>query len=373
MAKRRDGGTDRRGVLGVGMGVLAAAAVAAPAIAETRPAIKWRFQSSFTRPLDVLWVEHELFAKRVAEMTDGRFQIQLFAGGELVPGLQVLDAVQNGTVEMGQTLSTYYIGKDPTFAFGTVLPFGLNARQQNAWWYWAGGRELMGEFYERYNVIAFPAGQSGAQMGGWFRKELSSLDDLKGVKMRIAGLGGRVMAKLGAIPQQIAAGDIYPALEKGTIDAVEWVGPHDDEKLAFHKVARFYYYPGFWEPTSMFHNFINLEAWRKLPTAYRVAIEAATAQGSLSNTANYDVKNPAALRRLVAGGTQLRSFPKDVLAAGYQASFEVYDEIAGQNETFRRVYEHWAKFRDDVYLWHRIAENPLESFTYAMYQRAQAR
>lgn len=355
------------------MGAAGAAGIAAPAIAQIQPTIRWRFQSSFNKNLDVLWIEHENFTKRISEMTDGRFQIQIFAAGEIVGGLQVLDGVQNGTIEMGQSLATYYIGKDPTFAFGTTLPFGLNARQQNAWWYWGGGAELMNNFFKTYNVIGFPAGQSGAQMGGWFRKEIKSLDDLKGLKMRIAGMGGFVMRKLGVVPQQIAPGDIYPSLERGTIDAVEWVGPHDDEKLGFSKVAPFYYYPGWWEPTSMFHNFINLDAWNKLPRAYQAALESTTAHSSISNTANYDHKNPSALRRLVGGGTQLRAFPKDTIDAAYKAAFEVYDEIAAGNENFRKVYTPWKDFRTSIFLWHRIAENQLENATYALYQQSQGR
>lgn len=230
----------------------------------------------------------------------------------------------------------------------------------------------MNEFLKNYNVIGFPAGQSGAQMGGWFRKEIKSLQDLQGLKMRVAGMGGLVLSRMGVIAQQIAAGDIYPALKRGTIDAVEWVGPHDDEKLGFAKVAPYYYYPGFWEPTSMFHNLINLDAWNKLPRSYQVVLEAATAQGSTSNTANYDVKSPAALRRLIAGGTQLRAFPRDMLEAGYKASFELYADLASKNANFKKVYDHWSEFRREVYLWHRIAENSLESLTYAFYQQNQA-
>ena len=229
-----------------GMGV-AGATMAAPAIAQSMPEIKWRMTTSWPKSLDTLYGGAEMMAKAVADATDNKFQIQTFAAGEIVPGLQVLDAVQNGTVEMGHTASYYYFGKDPTFAFGTSVPFGPNQRLNQAWYTLGGGKEVLNEFYKNYNVISLLAGNTGCQMGGWFRKEINTVDDLKGLKFRIGGFAGRVLQKLGAVPQQIAGGDIYPALEKGTIDAAEWVGPYDDEKLGFYKVAPHYYYPGWWE------------------------------------------------------------------------------------------------------------------------------
>jgi len=224
-------------------GTLAAAAttLAAPAIAQIAPELKWRLTSSFPKSLDTIYGAAEVFAKFVAEATDNRFQIQCFPAGEIVPGLQAADKVSDGTVEMAHTCSYYYWGKDPAFAFGTAVPFGLNSRQQNAWFYHGGGNELLNEFYAPYNFIGMPGGNTGAQMGGWFRKEIKTVEDLKGVKMRIAGFAGAVMQKLGVVPQQIAGGEIYPSLEKGTIDAAEWVGPYDDQKLGFNKVAPFYY------------------------------------------------------------------------------------------------------------------------------------
>ncbi len=225
----------------------AATAIASPAIAQSAPEIRWRLTSSFPKSLDTIYGGGENIAKYVAEMTDNKFQIQVFAAGEIVPGLQALDAVSNGTVEACHTVSYYYVGKDPTFAIPSSVPFGLNARQQNAWLWQGGGNELFEKFYQKFNVYGLPAGNTGAQMGGWFRKEIKSVADMSGLKMRIGGIAGQVLQKLGCVPQQIAGGDIYPALEKGTIDGAEWVGPYDDEKLGFAKVAPFYYYPGFWE------------------------------------------------------------------------------------------------------------------------------
>jgi TRAP-type mannitol/chloroaromatic compound transport system substrate-binding protein len=242
---------------------LTASAVAAPAIAQPMPELKWRLTASWPKSLDTLYGGCEYFAKRIAEITDNRFQIQVFAAGEIVPGLQVLDAVQNATVEMGNTALYYYWGKDPAFTFGTALPFGLNARQMNSWLRFGGGADLLNELLKNFNCTGVAAANTGAQMGGWFRKEIKSVDDLNGLKMRIGGFAGTIVSKLGLVPQQLAAGDIYPALEKGTLDACEWVGPHDDEKLGFYKVARYYYYPGWWEGCGQAHNIINLAKWNE--------------------------------------------------------------------------------------------------------------
>ena len=259
-----------------GVGV-ATAAIASPAIAQSMPEIKWRMPTSWPKSLDTLYGAAEILAKAVAEATDNKFQIQVFAGGEIVPGLQVVDAVQNGTVECGHTASYYYFGKDPTFAFGTSVAFGPNQRLNQGWFTLGGGKEVLNEFYKKYNATALLAGNTGCQMGGWFRKEINSIGDLKGLKMRIGGFPGRVIQKLGAVPQQIAAGDIYPALEKGTIDAAEWVGPYDDEKLGFYKVAPHYYYPGWWEGGSMLFTFVNLDKWNALPKHYQAVLEQAAA------------------------------------------------------------------------------------------------
>jgi TRAP-type mannitol/chloroaromatic compound transport system substrate-binding protein len=345
-----------------GAGVVAAAV---PASAQSTPIVKWRLASSFPNSLDTIYGGAEMIARRVATATDGKFQIRVFASGEIVPGLQVLDEVQNGTIECGHTVSSYYVGKDPTFAFDTALPFGLNSRQQNAWMSYGGGLGLMRELFAEYNVIQFPTGNSGAQMGGWFRKEIKSLDDLKGLKFRIAGWGGEVFAKLGVVPQQIAGGDVYPALEKGTIDAAEWIGPYDDEKLGFHKVAKYYYYPGWWEGGPQVTAYVNLDHWKKLPSSYQSIFEAACAEANDAMVAKYDAENPQALKRLAAGGAVLRPFPRQVLEVAYQAAFELYEETATRNPRFKKVYAAWRKFRADDYLWFRVAENTFDNFVYA--------
>ena len=341
---------------------VAGALISAPAIAQSQPQIKWRITSSYPKSLDILWNGVANFSTAVAEATDNKFQIQAFAANEIVPGLQALDAVTNGTVEMCQTASYYYIGKDPTFALPCSIPFGLNSRMQNSWMYSHGGTDLFNAFLAKFNVIAFPAGNTGCQMGGWFRKELTDVSDLKGLKFRVGGFAGRVLQKLGVIPQQIAAGDIYPALEKGSIDAAEWVGPHDDEKLGFYKVAKYYYYPGWWEGGSVIHHMVNLDKWKALPDGYKSALRTASTAANLAVGSAYDDANPVALRRLLASGTQLRPFPAKIMDASLVAAKEVYAETVATNLEFKKIYENIASFRDDQYLWWQIAEYSYDTF-----------
>jgi TRAP-type mannitol/chloroaromatic compound transport system substrate-binding protein len=304
-------------------------------------------------------------AKRIAEMTDNKFQIRVFAAGEIIPGLQVVDAVQNGTVEMGHSGSYYYVGKDPTFAFDCTVPFGLNTRQQNAWMTHGGGLQLMRDFFKDYNIVNMPAGNTTAQMGGWFRKEIKTVEDLKGLKFRIAGLAGKVVSKLGVVPQQIAGGDIYPSLEKGTIDAAEWVGPYDDEKLGFYKVAKYYYYPGWWEGTAQLSAYVNKDHWNKLPKNYQAVIEAAAAETNTWMIAKYDTDNPAALRRLVSKGAVLRPYSRAILEACYKATFELYHELQATNPKFKKVYDQWKHFREEEHLWFRVEEEQFDNFVYS--------
>jgi TRAP-type mannitol/chloroaromatic compound transport system substrate-binding protein len=339
----------------------ASAALAAPAIAQTTPSIKWRMASSFPKNLDILYGATTKVAERVAAVTDNNVQITPFAAGEIVPPLQVLDAVQNATVECGYTPSFFYVGKDPTFAFDTAMPFGLNTRQQAAWISEGGGLALMRQFYKRYGVLQFPAGNTGAQMGGWFRKEINTIDDLRGLKMRVGGLGAQALAKLGVVPQQIAPGDLYPSLERGVIDAAEWIGPYDDERLGFVKVAKYYYYPGWWDPCAQTNVYVNQEHWDKLPKPYQTALEMACAEVNGWMVNAYDARNPQALRRLVADGAILKPFSQEILTTCEKTTFELYDSIAKTNEAFRTIYEPWKKFRSDILLWFNVAEFSLDS------------
>ena len=345
-----------------GVGVAGAATMAAPAIAQSMPEIKWRLTTSWPKSLDTLQGGAELLSKAVAEATDNKFQIQVFAGGEIVPGLQVLDAVQNGTVEMGHTATYYYFGKDPTFAFGTSVAFGPNARINQGWYSLGGGKEVFNEFLKGYNARSFLVGNTTCQMGGWFRKEINSVEDLNGLKFRIGGFAGRVLQKLGAVPQQIAAGDIYPALEKGTIDAAEWVGPYDDEKLGFYKVAPHYYYPGWWEGGSMILGLVNQDKWNSLPKHYQAILEQA---GHYTNTwmmAKYDQVNPLALKRLIANGTKLHGFSPAIMEACFKAAKELHDEISATNAPFKSVYESMNAYTNNAYQWFQVAELGYNSF-----------
>jgi TRAP-type mannitol/chloroaromatic compound transport system substrate-binding protein len=348
---------------------LAATAVAAPAIAQSMPEVKWRLTSSFPKSLDTLWGASETFSKYLAEATDNKFQVQPFAAGEIVPGLQAMDAVSGGTVECCHTAAYYYVGKDPTFPLFCAVPFGLNSRQQNAWFYDGGAQKLMDEFTKKYNIVSLLGGNTGCQMGGWFRKEIKEVADLNGLKMRIAGLAGQVLQKLGVVPQQLAGGDIYPALEKGTVDAAEWVGPYDDEKLGFHKVAQFYYYPGWWEGGTTNHFMFNVDAYNKLPKSYQAAITTAAGYANVEEQARYDARNPQALKRLVAGGAQLRPYSTPILEAAYKSAQEVYAEISAKNADFKKVYDNLVAFRNDEYLYWQVAEYTYDTFMIRMRAR----
>src|SRR5271154_4892614 len=312
----------RRDFLKVSAVGAAASAVASPAIAQSSPEIKWRMTSSFPKSLDTLYGASEVFAKYIADMTDNKFQIQEFPAGEIVPGLQALDETSSATVEMSHTVAYYYVGKDPTFAIYSSVPFGLNARQQNSWWYQGGGQELGNEFFKKFNLIGFPCGNTGTQMGGWFRKEIKTVADLSGLKFRIGGIAGQVL----------------------------------------QKVAKYYYYPGFWEGGPMVHAFCNLEKWNSLPKNYQAIITNATANANAWMAARYDMENPAALKRLVASGTQLRPFTNEVLEACLKATNELWGEISAKNADFKKSIDAMQAYRSDQYLWWQVAEYTFDSF-----------
>jgi TRAP-type mannitol/chloroaromatic compound transport system substrate-binding protein len=355
----------RRSFIKAGGIGLAATAIAAPAIAQSQPELNWRMTASWPKSLDAVYGGCEYFAKRVAEVTDNKFQIRTFAAGEIVPGLQVLDAVQNGTVEMGHTASYYYVGKDPTFTFDCTVPFGMNSRIMNAWLRHGGGQELMNDFFKAYNTIPIACGNTGAQAGGWWRKEIKTVDDLKGVKFRIGGWAGAVLTKLGVVPQVIAGGDIYPALEKGTIDAAEWIGPYDDEKLGFYKIAKYYYAPGWWEGQANLSLYVNLDKWNTLSASYKAIVQNAAAETNAWMQAKYDVENPKALKRLIANGTQLRYFSRDILEACYKAAQELYAEESARNPKFKKVFDQWKPFLAEDEEWFRVEEQQFDNFMYA--------
>jgi TRAP-type mannitol/chloroaromatic compound transport system substrate-binding protein len=340
----------------------AAVAAALPARAQSGVSVKWRLASSFPKNLDALFGAGLTVAKLVEDMSDGKFLIQPFAAGEIVPGLQVLDAVQNGTVECGHSYSGYYVGKNPALIFDGSLPFGMTARQHNAWYMFGDGKKLIDELYDAYNIVAMPMGNTGGQMFGWFRKEIKTPADFVGVKMRVAGFGGRVLAKLGVIPQQIAGGDIYPALEKGTIDAAEWVGPYDDEKLGLYKVAPHYYYPGWWEGGPMLLGMVNLDKWNALPKYYQSVLEQAGHYANNWMMAKYDSVNPMALRKLLASGTKLHAFSPSIMEASLKAAKELHSEVAATNANFKKVLDSLTAYSTNSYQWFQVAEIGYDNF-----------
>jgi TRAP-type mannitol/chloroaromatic compound transport system substrate-binding protein len=350
----------RKFIHGAGIaGVLAAGA--APAV-HAQANIRWRLTSAFPKALDTIFGAAEVFAKSVSDMSGGKFQISVHPSGELVGGFGQVDAVQQGTVEMAHTAPYYYFGKDPTFALGCAIPFGLNQRQMNAWMLDGNGLKLMREFYANFNIINFIGGNTGAQMGGWWRKEIKSLADLKGQKFRTGGFSGRVFERLGGVPQNIPGGEIYQALEKGTIDAAEWVGPYDDEKLGFNKVAPFYAYPGWWEGGPQLDFYINTKAYAALPADYKAMIEAASTHAATVMMARYDARNPAALKRLVAGGTKLFRFSKDVMDTAFKESMALYAELNNTNPAWKKIYTDFSDFRRDQNLWFRFTEAGFDDF-----------
>jgi len=334
-----------------------------PAV-QTRPRVNWRLASSFPRGLDAIYGAAEVLAETLDTLTQGRFQVRVHPAGEIVPGLQVMDAVQQGTVQASHTASYYFVGKSPALAFDVGVPFGFTSRQQTAWLEQGGGLELRQSVYADFNIIQFPGGNTGTQMGGWFKREIFTASDLRGLKMRIPGLGGAVMDRLGVTVQVLAGGDIYPALERGAIDATEWVGPYDDEKLGFHKAARYYYYPGWWEPGPSLSFQVNKDAWHLLPSEYQDAFRAACVVAAQFMQAKYDAENPAALRRLLADGVELREFSDDIMGAAERIAFEIMEEHAAADATYRKVYTQWKAFRESAFQWFGTAEQAYAAFAF---------
>ena len=353
---------DRRSIIkqaGIA-GVLAAGI--APAV-HAQATVRWRLASSFPKSLDTIFGSAEMFAKTVRALSGGKFEVSVHAAGELMPAFGVVDALQSSTIEMAQTAPYYYTGKNSIFAFGCAVPFGLTARQMDAWMDHGNGRKLMDAFYANYNIKSRSAGNTGTHMGGWYRKEIKTVADLKGLKFRMGGgLFGEAMQKLGVVPQNMPAGDVYQALEKGTLDATEFVGPYDDEKLGFNKVAPFYYYPGWWEGGAELEFFINAKAYAALPAEFQAIVDAATTVAARDMTAKYDAFNPIALKRLVAAKTQLKAFPKEIMDAGYKASMEVFAEHEAKSPEFKTIHQDMRAFQRDQLLWARYSELRFDNY-----------
>lgn len=324
--------------------------------------VRWRLASSFPKALDTIFGAADVMAAEVKRMSGGKFEISIHPGGELMPPFGVVDGVKDATVEMAHTAPYYFFGKDETFALGCAIPFGLNSRQNTAWRIAGNGGKLMNEFYAQYNIVGFPGGNTGAQMGGWYRKEINSPADIKGLKFRVGGFAGKVIEKLGGVPQNIPGGEIYSALEKGTIDAAEWVGPYDDQKLGFHKVAKNYYYPGWWEGGPQLDFFVNKAAYDKLSEENKAILAAACHTAHVNMQAQYDAKNPVALRQLVSEGAKLLPFNDSVMNAAFAASMDLYSELSAKNANWKKVYDDYSAFRKEQNTWFRFTESRFDNF-----------
>ena len=366
-------GLGRRGILAAmaagGAGIVAGGiARAQQPGSEAPPEVSWRLTSSFPKSLDLMFGGADTVARVTAELTGGRFRLQVFPPGEVVPGLGALDAVQAGTVEAAQTSLDYSFGKDPAFALPTAFPFGLNARGQSAFHWGGAGEEILRTFLAGYGLVGFPAGNTGAQMGGFFRKPLGSAAELAGLKIRIGGLGGQVLQRLGAVPQATPKAEMAAALQAGTLDAATWVSPYDDEKLgtegtlALPKVAPNYYYPGWWRGASAIHVVVNKAKFEALPAPFQAALRAACAIAEAEMLGRYDTRNPPALRRLVVAGAQLKPFPQDVLDAAWKATNDTFRDIADGNPAFKAMLEALLAFRSDEYLWWQVGEYTFDNF-----------
>jgi TRAP-type mannitol/chloroaromatic compound transport system substrate-binding protein len=322
------------------------------------PELEWDMPTSWPTSLATLFGAAEVFADEVAALTGGRFRITPRAGGELVPALDVLPSVESGDFPIGHSTAYYYTDKAEFTAFGTGLPFGLTTRQQNAWLYEGGGLELLQRFYrERFGVIQFPAGNTGCQMGGWFKRKIDSVDDLRDLRMRIPGLGARVMRRLGVDVQEIAPGDILEALRTGTIDAAEWSGPYDDLTLGLPEVAEYYYYPGWWDTGPSVEIQINGREWTRLPDTYRQVIQAAAFKANMLMTARYDTLNPQALAEIGADeNVTVLPFPDDILVAARDSAFALFDELAAADPDFRSLLDSWDAYRQSASAWFALAE-----------------
>jgi TRAP-type mannitol/chloroaromatic compound transport system substrate-binding protein len=352
---------DRRSIIkNAGLAGVFAAGVAPSVHAQST--LRWRCASSFPKALDTLFGVCDVFAKKVGELSGGKFTITTHAAGELMPAFGVLDGVSNGTIEMANTASYYFFGKDPTYALDCAIPFGLNSRQMTAWMYEGNGMKLLREHFGKVGIVNFPMGNTGVQMGGWFRKEVNSVADLKGLKFRCGGFAGRVLERLGVIPQNIPGGEIYQALEKGTIDAAEWVGPYDDLKLGLNKVAQHYYYPGFWEVGPQLSLYVNQKAFEGLSSEYKAIVECAAAYAHTDMQAKYDARNMPALKTLLGQGAKLHAFPKDVMNAAFKSAMDVYSELNDTNPAWKKIYTDYAAFRKESNLWFNLAEASMDDF-----------
>ena len=318
---------------------------------------EWNLVTSWPPGLPGLGRGVQNLARRVERASAGRFRIKIFAGGELVPALEVFDAVSRGTAQMGHDAAYYHRGKVPAAQYFTAVPFGQNANEMNAWLYYGGGWDLWRELYAEFNLVPFPAGQTGVQMAGWFNREINSVADLRGLKMRIPGLGGEVMQRAGISQITVPASEIFTSLQTGAIDAAEWVGPYNDISLGLHKAARYYYYPGWHEPGPMIECIVNKRAWESLPEDLQEILATACQAGNLDMQAEYNYGNAMALAQLESDpDVEIRPLPEDVIALLHKLSLEVIDELSERDPWARRIQESFYAFLEKSAANQRISE-----------------
>ncbi len=347
----------------------AGAGIAMPAIAQSAPQITWRLASSFSTSLETLWGGALALAEAVRQQSDGRFILEVHPAGVIAGALDVFDAVRDGRADCAQTALHYFWGKEPALVFATGAPFGMNARGQNAFFRQGGGNDLINEVLADHQLMALPAGNTGCQMGGWFRNEIKSAADVRGLKFRVSGFAGKILQSLGAEPAAMGRGQIAAALAEGTLDAASWISPLDDERLGLVKAAPYYYYPGFFQPNMAVHLMAGADKWNQLPPAYQAILRSACDSAGADMQSRYDAANPAALRRLAEAGAKLRAYPGDVADALWQGAEKAYRETAAADAKFKRVHDAHMDFRNDQYLWWQVAEYPHDN--YLIRQRAR--
>lgn len=364
---------DRRKFMGAaGLAGAAAAVLGARSVRADDAVTRWRMQTYIPKSITESYAMTQSDIDSIGQTTGGRFVVQLFQANEIVPVPGMLNAVGNGSIEAANTASLFYIGMNKAMAFNTGIPFGMNARMQYAWLAKGGGNELLQkELYDALNLVQLPAGTTGAQMGGWFNRELRSVEDLKGLKMRVAGLGGEVLSRLGVIPQMIPPSDIYTSMEKGTMDAAEFAIPIGDERTNLQRVAKYYYTLGFWDYTNQLSFFFNADAWKKLPEGYRQALISAAARSQAFGLAYADANNMAALQRIIAAGVQVKPMPQDIMRRGYEVCMDFYADECARNPVFKKIYDHYMAFRDLNYRWYALNETPMDIFVSNAINRAR--
>ncbi len=352
----------RREFLRVASLSAAGSALAAPALAQGTGAVKWTLTSSFPTNLETLYGGARIFADAAREASDGRIDIEAHPPGDIAGAVEALDAVKDGRADCAYTALNYWWGVEPALIFATGAPFGMNAREHAAFVLHGGGGDLIDETLADHNLIALLAGDTGCQMGGWFRKDVKSLADLKGLKFRVSGVAGKILQRLGVEPTAVARGDLASSLQSGALDAAAWVAPADDEKLDLVKAAPYYYYPGWQQPSMALHVAVNRDKWNGLSKQDQAILRQAAGAANAATQAAYDSLNPPAVRRLVEAGAKLTAFPADVMDALWQATVDEYREGAAGNAKFKRLHDAYMEFRNDQYLWWQVAEYPYDNF-----------